>query len=349
MLKGDWTGLDLLRLSGAYWQSCAVHAAVQLDIFTLLGQNPLNDQELAEKLGCPVRGLSMLITALASLGLVRRVRGRTSPVAGALRYLSRSSPDYLGFIIRHHANVMPGWTRLAETVRSGLNQSGAEIFFTEEEEEREAFLLGMHNVASLQAESVAEALNLSGRKKLLDAGGGPGSYAVYFCKKNPQLTATILDLPSSERFARKVIADFGLEGRVDFLGGDLLRDPLPAGHDVVWISQVLHGLSPAAAATLVAAAAAALEPGGLFCVQEFLLRDSRTGPAGAALFSLNMLTQTKDGQAYTEKEISGMLSAAGILRPRLLDEKFPGGARVLLGEKKAGSKTQGCGFDPEKA
>ena len=332
-MQREWTGSDLMRLSGAYWESCTLHAAVQLDLFTILSEGPATEEKLAEKLGCPVRELSMLVTALVSLNLAERDQGRVRPAKGALPFLSRRSPDYLGFIIRHHAHILPGWAHLAETVRTGAAAREEPVFFTRETEEREAFLLGMHNVARLQAERVAGALNLSGRERLLDAGGGPGTYAVYFCRKNPGLKATIFDLPSSEPFARKVIADFGLNGRVDFLGGNFLRDPLPTGYDVVWLSQVLHGENPEDAAALLRNAGAAVKPGGLICVQEFLLRDDRTGPAGPALFALNMLTQTKGGQAYTEKEVRTMLTDAGAVRLRLLEEHFPGDARVLTGEK----------------
>ncbi|MDR2076291.1 MAG: methyltransferase domain-containing protein [Desulfovibrio sp.] len=332
-MKRDWTGPELMRLSGAYWESCVLQAAVRLDLFTILSEDPLSEEELAKKLGCPVRGLSMLVTALVSLGLAEREQGRVRPAGGALPFLSRHSPEYLGFIVRHHAHILPGWARLAETVRAGTTAQEETVYFTQEAEEREAFLLGMHNIARLQAERVAGALDFSGRERLLDAGGGPGTYAAYFCRKNPGLRATIFDLPASEPFARKVIAEFGLEGRLDFLGGNFLRDPLPKGQDVVWLSQVLHGENPEDAAALVRSAGAALKPGGLICIQEFLLRDDRTGPVSPALFALNMLVQTKGGRAYTEGELRAMLTAAGAVRLRLLEEHFPGDARVLVGEK----------------
>jgi SAM-dependent methyltransferase len=100
----------------------------------------------------------------------------------------------------------------------------------------------------------------------------------------------VFDLPGSRPFAERVIRRQGLEERISFAGGDFEQDPLPAGFDVVWLSQILHGCAgPAAAAALVAKADASLVPGGRLFIQEFVLSDDRSGPLHPALFGLNML------------------------------------------------------------
>jgi SAM-dependent methyltransferase len=190
----------------------------------------------------------------------------------------------------------------------------------------------MFNIARLQAEKIAQALDLSGKNTLIDVGGGPGTYAVYFCKKNPGLKATIFDLPTTAPFAKKIIAEYGLENRIGFASGDFLAGPLPKGQDVAWLSQVLHGETPSDAARLLKNAAACLDRGGLLCVQEFALKDDRTGPAHAALFSLNMLVRTEGGQAYTEGEIARMMISAGALDVHALEVDLPSDCRVLVGQ-----------------
>jgi SAM-dependent methyltransferase len=162
-------------------------------------------------------------------------------------------------------------------------------------------------------------------------GGGPGTYALFFCKANPDLTATIFDLPTTEPVARKTINRFDLADRVDFVGGDFTLDALPGGRDVVWLSQVLHGESPERAAALVRKAGAALNPGGLLCIQEFMLHDDKSGPAHAALFSLNMLVQTSGGQSYSAGELRAMMTAAGAFRIEALALDLPDSCRVLVG------------------
>ena len=62
---------------------------------------------------------------------------------------------------------------------------------------RESFLLGMFNLASQLAPRLAREIDLSGRQRLLDLGGGPGTYAIHFCRQYPDLVAAVYDLPTS--------------------------------------------------------------------------------------------------------------------------------------------------------
>jgi hypothetical protein len=331
-LEKNFTCKELLALSQAYWGSCALQTAVQIDLFSALAAGPRLERELADYLNCDSRALAMLITALAAMGFLRREENTVIASADSIKFLARSSPEYVGFIILHHAHIMPAWSRLAQAVRSGEASAERLVITTPDEGEREDFLLGMFNVAQQQAGIIAQALDLSGRARLLDIGGGPGTYAVHFCRRNPNLRATIIDLPASEPIARKIVAGFGLAARIDFAGGDYFSMPLPQG-DVAWLSQVIHGESPERAALLIKKAAACLPAGGLLCVQEFVLDDDRGGPEHPALFSLAMLVETADGQAYTQQEIKAMMQAAGVGSLRRLEIGLPQGCQVLIGKK----------------
>ena len=332
-MSKEWTGAELLKLSGSYWPCCALQAAVMLDVFTALdtAAGRMREDELALRLSCEGRSLGMLLTALVAMDLLDRDGTTLILPDGARRYLSRNSPEYVGFIIMHHADIMPAWTRLAEAVRGGTKTRERPSTKTGNPEERKNFLMGMFNIAVAQAENVAATLDLSGRKRLLDLGGGPGTYAVYFCRANPQLSATIYDLPSSAPFARETVERFNLADRIDFAGGDFLKDALPTGYDAVWLSQVLHGETPENAAALMRRGAQTLNPGGLLCVQEFIINDDRKGPVHPALFSLNMLVGTDGGQSYTQGEITAMMRQAGAAEIRRIDSGLPMGSGVLVG------------------
>jgi predicted O-methyltransferase YrrM len=327
----QWTVPDILSLSGGYWAGCALQAAIQLDVFTALDSaEGISAKNLARRLHCDERAFSMLVSALIALEFLDGDENGLILPEASRSFLSRASDRYVGYIVRHHANIMPAWTELAEVVKSGRSRRESSSD-TGDEAEREAFLMGMFNVAMVQAELVAQSLDLGGRKRLLDVGGGPGTYAAFFCKANPGLSATIFDRPTSEAFALNIVRRFGLESRVTFTGGDFLRDVLPSGHDVAWLSQVLHGECPADAAKLVARAAKALNPGGLLAIQEFVVRDDRRGPTHPTLFSLNMLVETQGGQAYTESEIRTMLRDAGAVSVRKLEAALPQGCGILVG------------------
>ena len=299
---------ELLALSGNYWQACALHTGVALDVFTPLAQTPMTAQTLAAKLAADARALGMLMDALASMGLLAKDGQTYALQLGAAQFLVKDAPGYVGHIIGHHHRLMTSWSLLPETIRTGKR---SRTWTMCDDDGRSDFLMGMFNVAMGIAPVVAKAIDLSGKKRFLDLGGGPGTYAIQFCLANPELSATVFDLPGTRPFAEKTAARFGVSDRVDFAVGNYLTDPVPGGFDVAWLSQILHAEGPENAALIVKKATQALKPGGLLFIHEFMLNDAKDGPEHAALFSLNMLLGTKSGQAYSEKELRDMLAHAG--------------------------------------
>jgi len=303
-----------------------MHAGAMLDVFTPLAKKPMAALELASKLAVDARALGMLLDALSAMGLLAKDGQSYALTQCAREFLVKDAPGYLGHIIGHHYRLMPSWSRLPETIRTGRQSREWTMC---DDDGRSDFLMGMFNIASGIAPVLAKAIDLSGRKRLLDLGGGPGTYAIHFCLANPDLTATIFDLPGTRPFAEKTVAGFGVSGRVDFAAGNYITDPVPGGFDVAWLSQILHSEGPINAAAIVKKAVQALKPGGLLFIHEFMLNDAKDGPEHAALFSLNMLLGTEQGQAYSEKELRDMIAWAGAKDTRRLDFKGPADSGVL--------------------
>jgi SAM-dependent methyltransferase len=319
-------------MAGGYWSTCALHTAVKLDFFTAIDGIARSTVEIAQLRNTDPRATGMLLDALAALGLLgkRDILYVATPFAA--NYLSKKSPGYLGHIIMHHHHLMPGWARLDEAVSAGgpirVNDSHGD-----DETRRESFLMGMFNLASLLAPKITQSADLSGCSTLLDLGGGPGTYAIHFCLANPELSAVVYDLPTTRFFAEETVARFDLSMRISFTSGDYHNDPLPTGFDVVWVSHVLHIDGPAACALLLRMAVEAMNPGGILMVQEFVLADAKDGPSFPALFSLNMLMGTGDGQSYSERELLDMMTEAGLTDVHRLKLELPNGAGVIHGRK----------------
>lgn len=334
-MAATWTVPDLLQLSGGYWATCALHAGVNLNLFTFLADIPKTAREVASQAETDPRATGMLLDALTSLGLLEKRGNYYMDTPFAARTLSKSSPDYMGHIIMHHHHLVPGWSRLHTAVTSGVpvkessSHDGDEL-------RRESFLMGMFNLASLLAPNRAAAIDLSTCQSLLDLGGGPGTYAIHFCLAQPQLKATVYDLPTTRQFAVNTIARFDLAERIDFIEGDFHVDPLPTGFDAVWLSHILHSDGPNACAALLKKAVAALDTGGVLMIQEFILNDAKDGPLFPALFSLNMLIGTDTGQSYSEKELKEMMAEAGLVEISRLALDQPNGAGIMKGCKPAG-------------
>ena len=145
----------------------------------------------------------------------------------------------------------------------------------------------------------------------MDLGGGPGTYAIHFCLKNPDLKATIYDLPATRPFAENTIRRFGLEGRIQFQAGDYTTDPIAGDYDAAWLSHILHGEGPDTCRELIGKTIGALSAGGRVFIHEFILDDTFDGPLFPALFSLNMFLGTPQGQSYSQQQLSDMLTAFG--------------------------------------
>ena len=329
----NWNPAELLKLSGSYWGTCALHAGVKLDLFSPLAIQPQTATELAAELGVDERGVAMLLDALTALQLLVKQGGCYSATGFATEFLDRSAPGYLGHIILHHHHLVESWSRLDEAVREGAPVRNR-VSHEPTDAERESFLLGMFNLAMLNAPKVAAQIDLAGRRRLLDLGGGPGTYSIHFCQHNPQLQATIFDLPTTQPFAEEILQRFSMADQIDFTAGDFLAGPLPDGFDVAWLSHILHGEGPYGCGKLLANAFDALEPDGLLLVQEFILDENRDSPLFPALFSLNMLLGTPEGQAYSEPELVGLMQQAGLSQIARLAIELPNGAGIMVGHKR---------------
>jgi predicted O-methyltransferase YrrM len=317
---------QILDIASAYWKSCTLHAAVKLDIFSILSTRELTAGELADELSLGKKELLQLLNALTALGLLIKTGDRFANTELASSCLDRKAASYLGHIITHHHHLVDSWSQLADAVAHGGPVSSRDHG---EEAERKSFLLGMHDLALANAPKLAKQLDLTNRKHLLDLGGGPGTYAIHFCLANPHLRATIFDRPTTEPYAHKMIEEFQIADRITFIGGDFSLNPIPGRYDVAWLSQILHSNGPKACRKIIDNTIAALEPGGIIMIHEFFLNDTMAGPLYPALFSLNMLINNGVGRSYSAGEISEMLQQGGARDIYRLSYQGPNDSYIL--------------------
>lgn len=327
MAEDQWNPGKLMKVSGAFWESFPLHAAVNLDLFTLIGDASLSAEEVAAHWSGPARSAVMLLDALAAMGLLEKKADQYSNTEAAKTLLVKTSPGYMGYAVKHHHHLVSAWSKLSEAVKTGKPVRKKRRSRTE----LESFLMAMYNNASGLAPKITREIDLSRKRHLLDLGGGPGTYAIHFCQANPDLRATVFDLPTTEPFARKTIRRFGLRSRIDFQAGDYLRDEVKGTYDVAWLSQILHSMGPEDCRTVIEKAVSVVELGGLVLVHDFLLNDTHDSPLFPALFALNMLVNTEEGRSYSEGEVRGMLTRAGVRDIRRLPFRGPTDSGIICG------------------
>jgi hypothetical protein len=219
------------------------------------------------------------------------------------------------------ARSIASYLRLPEVLRTGAppdDVSGGDPAT------RRRFMRAMRHIAGPRApETVAAVGPPSGRGRLLDVGGAPGTYARAFAAAGWRVT--VLDLPDTLALGAPELEAAGVATRA----GDMTA-ALPEGTwDAVYLGNVVHRLGPAEAAALVARAGAALAPGGLLAVQE-VLGDAGPQPG----FGVMMLLSTPAGDAYTADDHRGWMAAAGCPAERVVE--IEGGAHHLLLGRRTG-------------
>jgi len=310
MDKEKWHPGKLLETSGYYWKTCTLHAGVKLDLFTIIGTAQPSAATVAEKLEASLDGTTRLLDALVAMGLLSKSADSYANTEASAAYLVKDSPKYLGHMIMHHHHLVEQWSRLDVSVSRGKPVRTRKLF--DDPVHREAFLMGMFNNAMLMAPGLVKEVDLSGRKHLLDLGGGPGTYAIHFCLANPGLNATVYDLPTTRPFAEKTIDRFEMKARINFQEGNYVDQGISGRYDVIWMSHILHGEGPDVCRQIIEKAVKVLEPGGLIVIHDFVLDDTMDGPLFPALFSLNMLLGTDAGRSYSQAQLEEMLRTNGI-------------------------------------
>lgn len=300
----------------AYRLPCILLAALEMDLFTKIGDQRWTMPELAKSLQVSERGLTILCRNLAMSGLLHKKGGvywNSRLAATALNRMHRAHRGgYLDLLKSHWLD----WTRLRESVRSGLPLDHDE---PEEPDYRRRFTWAMHHRTLETAPKIAAQIELRGAHTLLDLGGGPGTYAMAFLAKNPRLRATVCDRPAALEVAKEIASTHKAGSRLSYLPLDFTKEKIPGLYDVIWYSNVLHIYSQDVNQAVFRRAAAALKPGGRLIVQDAFLHD-REGlyPEEASLFAVSMLLFTEGGNTYSAAETGGWLKRAGLGRIRVL-------------------------------
>ncbi len=331
MTEPRWHPGTLLEMSGSYWKTCTLHAGVKLDVFTVIGEGAKTCDEINQNVMADPEGLSRLLNALSALALLEKKEDTYANTEAARLFLSKESPQYIGFMIMHHHHLMASWHKMDQAIMEG--KPVRERSSSSDDQRRESFLMGMFNIGMAVAPGLSKELDLKGCSRLLDLGGGPGTFAIHFCLANPQLTASVYDLKTTKPFAQKTIKRFKVSGRVDFIAGDYTREefPHPGAYDAAWLSHILHGEKPEQAKDVVRKAVSALKPGGKIFIHEFILNENMDGPLFPALFSINMYLGTHGGQSYSQTQLTDMLTAAGVRDIQRLPFEGPTQSGILFG------------------
>jgi len=315
----------IMQTATAFWASKVLLTAVELDLFTTLGDGKQTASQLGEKLGLHPRGTYDFFDALVALKFLDREgdgpdgKYKSSPQTAA--FLNKKSPTYIGGLPEMlNARLFGFWNNLGAALKSGKPQSevkhGGKPIFEELYSNQASlgqFLDAMSGFQAANFQILAAKFDFSKYKTVTDAGGALALLSRIVGARHPHLKFTSFDLPPVAPLAQKHIKASGMEGRITAVGGDFFKDDLPKA-DVITMGNVLHDWNLEKKKLLIRKVYDALPQGGAFIAIENLIDDARRENAFGLLMSLNMLIELGDAFDYTGADFRGWCSEVGFKR-----------------------------------
>ncbi len=322
-----------------FWGSKTLLSAVELELFTKLGGEPMTGPRIAEELGLHPRAIPDFPDALVALGLLDRegegndATYRNTEATAA--FLDKASPAYIGGILEmSNARLYPFWGDLTEALRSGkpqneIKHTGKPMFdeLYADPDRLEQFMNAMAGVSMGGFQALAEQFDFSKYETLCDVGGATGQLSIIVAGRHPHMRCTSFDLPVVAPIAKRTIEAAGLSDRVTVASGDFFAEPLPKA-DVITMGLILHDWNLDRKMHLIKAAYDALPDGGAFIVIENLIDDARRENAFGMLMSLNMLIEFGDAFDYTGADFAGWCREAGFKETEVMPLAGPASAGI---------------------
>ncbi|MHA2366762.1 MAG: methyltransferase [Candidatus Hodarchaeales archaeon] len=322
---------EILEQVRGYWISSIIITAIELDVFSIIDDREVTVDSITESFPINKDGLERLLNALVSLNLLQKHDSIFANTFTAFTHLNRNSDQYIGHIILYHQTRYDVWGRLGESVRSGKPLAAAS-FLNPNQELIDNYARAMHARAKLDTPNIISRIDLSDCKHILDLGGAPGTFAVGFAEKYPNLQITVFDLPDMIPIAQEIVGEYNLANQINFISGNFELDAIGSNYCAVFMSQILSSLGSQEVHDLFKKVYSALKVGGRIILRDLILRNENTEPDIAVFRSLNVLLTTEQGRTYGVEELQEMLLDVGFLKPKFL--QLMGPTDLVIAKKK---------------
>ena len=329
----------ILQVGMGFWPAKTVLSAVELDLFTHLGDESMTGEEIGEGLGLHPRAIYDFLDTLVALRLLERdgdgSDGRYRNTAETAMFLDKRSPAYVGGILEMcNARLYRFWGDLTEALQTGkpqneIKHTGKPMFeeLYSDPARLEQFMGAMQGISLGNFMALAEKFDFSKYETVCDVGGATGQLCTILAGQHPHLHCTSYDLPVVAPIAEKAIAATGLSDRVAAASGDFFAGPLPRA-DVITMGLILHDWNLDRKMHLIRSAYEALPEGGAFIVIENLIDDARRENAFGLMMSLNMLIEFGDAFDFTGGDFAGWCEEAGFREVEVLPLTGPASAGI---------------------
>jgi ubiquinone/menaquinone biosynthesis C-methylase UbiE len=298
----------------AYQQTEGLKAAIELEVFTAIGEGNATFPEIAKRCSTSERGMRILCDFLCILGFLTKEQDRYSLTTDSAVFLDKRSPAYLGGVTEFMLSPMllEPFKNFTEAVRKGGTTMPDGGTVSPDNPIWVKFARAMAPMMALPAQLMTKLVDPAGDRKLkiLDIAAGHGLYGIEFAKNNAQANVVALDWPNVLEVAKENAAAAGVSDRHSTIPGSAFDVDYGSGYDLVLLTNFLHHFDPPTNEMLLRKVHAALAENGRAITLEFIPNDDRISPPEAS-FSVQMLGGTEGGDAYTFAELERMFANAG--------------------------------------
>jgi len=299
----------------AFQQTEALRSAIELDVFTAIGEGATTAAAVAHRCGASERGTRILCDYLTIIGFLTKEGGRYSLSPDSAVFLDRRSPACMASVSQFigSASMKERFGDLTGAVRKGGTTESADATTAPDDPRWVSFANAMAPMMRMPAERIAALLDAAAGKpwKVLDIAAGHGMFGITLARHNPQAEVVAVDWAPVLAVAKSNAQAAGVAGRYRALPGSAFEVEFGNGYDVVLLTNFLHHFDAATNEKLLRKVNAALKPGARAVTLEFVPNEDRVTPPVAAKFSLTMLAATDHGDAYTFPEYEKMFRNAG--------------------------------------
>ena len=302
----------------AHQRTEALKAAIELEVFTAIGEGNSTAAEIAKRCGTSDKGMRVLCDFLTTMEMLTKQGTQYALTLDSSVFLDKRSPAYLGGATEFLCSPMliEGFKHMTEAVRKGGTAIDGDGTVGPEHPVWVQFARGMAGMMSMPAQLMAKLVepNADRKLKILDIAAGHGLFGISFATQNPQAEVTAVDWKPVLAVAKENAEKAGVADRYSTIEGSAFDVEFGSDYDLVLLTNFLHHFDAPTCETLLRKVRAALADNGRAVTLEFVPNEDRVTPPEVAGFSMVMLVGTPSGDAYTFAELERMFGNAGFSR-----------------------------------
>jgi len=333
-LKDIQKQVAVLQIAERFFDSVTLFALFETGVFRILSFGPKTFREIHGRIRGNEETLRATLDAGVSLKLLTLQDGRYGASEAVLDCLGREDANaYLGEWVAFLHALVPPLAMLGDAIRTGSMPGALFEDMSGDNIPAKRMTAAMDAYARSRGIEIADRLDFSKTRRLLDLGCGPGTYSLAIVERNPNVSATLLDLPGPIAEARRLAAARKMEDRLEFIAADAKHYNTDQPFDTILVSNTLHMIGPAGSIELLKHCFQLLLPGGRLIIQAQYLNDDRVSPRWPTLLSLIQRVAAPEGRNHTVSETKEWMEEAGFQNVHHIRLSVWNVCSCLLGER----------------